>query len=516
MNKSSVSGIVAVAIWTSIQLSACHFAEVAAPPPPAQVSAHNDVPAGATSSSGELPPTQNSTATPQSSLPGSILGGNDSETITHIPIPLELPGQGSGSYVNTPPAPATKPVVTGRDVDNTAAYDEYAARVPAMAPRPHTSKKYHHAKKLGANAPSEWTSNTADYEISEPASASILPTTAAPTRAGNNGEYDIVRVFFGTDRSQALNSPQKHNFFGNELAQQVTFGNVDVSIPRNHMVGGLESPSILRLEINQEPNKHVTVLHVNIESSDQFFSEMRSKALNSKTPSALLFIHGYNVSFDDAARRTAQIAYDLDFSGAAIFFSWPSRATLAGYTSDEQSIERAQPDIEQFVSSILKATPDASLYVVAHSMGTRGLTRALLNIARQDPTYASRIKEIVLAAPDIDSEVFVRQIAPGLVALGAPVTLYASSRDRALALSEIIHAGPRAGDSGRNMVLLKGIETIDVTNVDTDFTGHSYVGDRRSVLSDLYYIVHSDTRAEHRFGLSEKWQNGMQYWLFAR
>ncbi|MFM0174649.1 alpha/beta hydrolase [Paraburkholderia sediminicola] len=148
-------------------------------------------------------------------------------------------------------------------------------------------------------------------------------------------------------------------------------------------------------------------------------------------------------------------------------------------------------------------------------MGNRGLTRALVNF-RNHPDQAYRLREVVLAAPDIDTDVFVHQIAPSLVAIGAPVTLYASSTDRALALSEMIHGGPRAGDAGENLVLLNGIETIDVTNVDTDLTGHSYVGDRRSILSDLYYIIQGDMRANTRFGLSRKTRNGSDYWVFNR
>ncbi|SIT51769.1 hypothetical protein BN2476_1380030 [Paraburkholderia piptadeniae] len=37
------------------------------------------------------------------------------------------------------------------------------------------------------------------------------------------------------------------------------------------------------------------------------------------------------------------------------------------------------------------------------------------------------------------------------------------------------------------MVLLKGIGTIDVTNLDMDLTGHSYVGDRRDPLGSLLH-----------------------------
>jgi esterase/lipase superfamily enzyme len=40
-------------------------------------------------------------------------------------------------------------------------------------------------------------------------------------------------------------------------------------------------------------------------------------------------VHGYNVSFDDAALRTAQLAYDLTFDCPAAFFSWPSKGTEA-------------------------------------------------------------------------------------------------------------------------------------------------------------------------------------------
>ncbi|MEX3936124.1 alpha/beta hydrolase [Paraburkholderia phymatum] len=345
--------------------------------------------------------------------------------------------------------------------------------------------------------------------------AQAVPPKTAPKRAGANGRYDVVRVFFGTDRvvSVPKDGPLQ---FTSDHAPAVTFGSVDVSIPRNHVTGAIESPSVLRMEFHRDPERDVTILHVALSPYEQFRAEMRTKALNASTPGVLLFIHGYNVSFEDAAMRTAQMAYDLDFPGAPVFFSWPSRGRLAGYFDDEQSIERAEADIEQFVTQVLASSPGAYLYVIAHSMGNRGMTRALMNFARNHPDEGYRLREVVLAAPDIDTDVFVNQIAPGLIAIGAPVTLYASSTDRALSISRMIHGGPRAGDSGENLVLLKGIETIDVTNVDTDLTGHSYVGDRRTILSDLYYIIQADTRASKRFGLSHRTRNGSDYWVFNR
>nr|WP_160111873.1 MULTISPECIES: alpha/beta hydrolase [Paraburkholderia] len=105
-------------------------------------------------------------------------------------------------------------------------------------------------------------------------------------------------------------------------------------------------------------------------------------------------------------------------SRAHRYSSWPSRDRPICYFEDEQSIERAEGDIEQFVMGVLSASPSAYLYVIAYSMGKRGLTRALVSFARNHPDEAYRLREVVLAAPEIDTDVFVNQIAPGLIAIG--------------------------------------------------------------------------------------------------
>ena len=47
-------------------------------------------------------------------------------------------------------------------------------------------------------------------------------------------------------------------------------------------------------------------------------------------------------------------------------------------------------------------------------------------------------------------------------------------------------ASPRLGDSGANLALLKGVDTLDASNADTSFSfiGHSYYGSK-SILSDM-------------------------------
>ena len=125
-----------------------------------------------------------------------------------------------------------------------------------------------------------------------------------------------------------------------------------------------------------------------------------------------------------------------------------------------------------------------------------------------------------MAAPDIDADVFRNDIAPALSSTPATTTLYASSRDKALAAAKKVNGAPRAGDSRSGLVIFKGIETIDATAADTNlFWGlrHSYIADSKELLSDLYYLIEKGLRAPQRFGLeSIQAEGGLLYWKLKR
>ena len=101
-----------------------------------------------------------------------------------------------------------------------------------------------------------------------------------------------------------------------------------------------------------------------------------------------------------------------------------------------------------------------------------------------------RFEEVILTAPDIDADVFSRDIAPRLQATNSRITMYASSKDKALMASKKFHHYARAGDSGSGLVVVPGVDTIDATKVNTSFWGHS---PSRSVISDMYYLLSKRT-----------------------
>ena len=339
--------------------------------------------------------------------------------------------------------------------------------------------------------------------------------TAPPTPPVPQPNAVLVRVFYATDRD-SKESKALGTTYGRGVSE-LTYGTCDVSIPRKHDKGRLEAPSILRLQFRRNPAEHVILSRVVKQSSELFHQLVSSRADNSPTRSAFIFVHGYNVSFEEAAQRTAVLAYDLSFTGAPVFFSWPSQHRRLSYRKDERNVELAKNHLQKFLKDFLENTSAQSVYVIAHSMGSRALTHAVAALLNSDPSLGSRVTEVILAAPDIDKKVFEMNIAPALTAPGRPVTLYASSEDLALKTSAFFNGGfPRAGDSYPSPVIVPGIETIDATGMDASFDGHSYIMQSRLVIADVFALVLNRLRAAHRFGLAAVDTPSGRYWKFSR
>jgi len=325
--------------------------------------------------------------------------------------------------------------------------------------------------------------------------------------------YRFVTCFFATDRkvlSQAASIGERFSDDRGPLA----LGTVQVSIPPGHKSGEIERPKWYRLEFRENPEKHMVLLAAELMDPDAYFAKMNGLLEGQPVRSAFIFVHGYNVSFESAALRTAQMAADLRIGSVPMFYSWPSQGNLARYMADENNIEWTEPHLRSFLEQVADRAADTQFYIVAHSMGSRATTRALVGLleARQD--LRPRFHELVLAAPDIDAEVFKEQLAPRLLAMNQAVTLYASSNDKALAVSRDVHGEPRAGESGESLVVVSGVETIDASSIDTDFLGHSYFVTERTLLTDITLLLKDRMRATMRPMLEPQETGDGKYWRF--
>lgn len=353
--------------------------------------------------------------------------------------------------------------------------------------------------------------NAQRYRYSKP------PETSIPTsELREEKKYTQIPVFYGTDRNKDPNSKKNYGDDRDDLQ----LGICNVTIPRDHRMAELESPHWWQFwEDKNNPEKYVTINNVTELDKDRFFKRMSNLVQTSSEKDVLVFIHGYNTTFDGAAKRTAQLAYDLGFKGAPAFFSWPSRGKLTAYVADETNVEWAMSDLRQFLADLVAKSGAKKIHLIAHSMGNRALTAALIEFAKNANSSSSSrspiFDQVILAAPDIDADTFRKDIAPRLLSTANRVTLYASSNDEALAASKKVHGYLRAGESGKEkLVIIKGMDTVDVSNVDTSFLGHGYFADNKTVVSDIYGLIQE--LPPNKRNLLPEILNGLSYWLFRR
>jgi esterase/lipase superfamily enzyme len=331
------------------------------------------------------------------------------------------------------------------------------------------------------------------------------------TRAGRQAAADfaVVRVLYATNRKLLAGTPLQ---FGGDPAE-LTYGYADVSMPRDHRGGALEAPTIWRLEFREDPNKHVVLLRATRESDVDFFGQFNERLTQSPGKRALVFVHGFNQTFDEAIRRTAQLAYDLQFAGPAVTFSWPSQGSVTplSYTKDQRNADVSAQVLKDFLLRMRATTPTVTIHVIAHSMGNRVLAQAL---EQMGSAPGRPLGQVAMMAPDIDAQLF-RQAAKEIAARASRVTLYASSQDFALKAAQRVAGYPRAGAGGTDVVVVPGIDTIDASSVETSTLGlgHSYYGDSGTILADLFALIQGRLPAE-RFGLRPMTAPAGKYWLF--
>jgi esterase/lipase superfamily enzyme len=286
-------------------------------------------------------------------------------------------------------------------------------------------------------------------------------------------------VFFATDRKRIAEGSFENS--ANDSGD-VAYGRTIVSIPATHLTGELERPwTLFTIQLREDAASHILIAKRELLPSDSFFTEVNHSIDVSPEGSAFVFVHGYNVSFDEAILRTGQLAWDLRFRGPAITYSWPSADRTGKYLDDIEMAEWTAPHLRKFLEEVRRQTGTRTVHLIAHSMGSR-----VLGLALQEPDAAMHFQEIVLAAPDIGPDLF-SQLGGAMEADSERVTIYSSRRDVALKLSTLLREG--TSRIGKQVAGLRGADVIDATRVSTSLLGHSYFADSPLILNDLALLL---------------------------
>lgn len=223
----------------------------------------------------------------------------------------------------------------------------------------------------------------------------------------------------------------------------------------------------------------------------------------------MVFVHGYNNSFTEAAVTTAKLQRKFGRGAVAICYSWPSRDQLTSYVADQNEVESARGYFAKFLSELRADFPDQDIAVLAHSMGSQvaieGMQKlpeckkvGLLNFG-----YAYSLKTLALLAADFDRDTYADDASRDVNLRAERVLIYVSNKDRALsASSRIRDVAGRLGQPLPTPYSDEKAETIDASDLEAGIVGHSYITDREEVLEDLHGAVMQGLEARRRKNLS--------------
>jgi esterase/lipase superfamily enzyme len=324
----------------------------------------------------------------------------------------------------------------------------------------------------------------------------------------NEQGFASVRVFYGTNRARTGDS-KPSQFYG-KARGELEYGYLDVTIPRAHEEAQLETePRWVEYTLGSDSTalraQYVLLDKVAPLEKSEFARDLHQQISESRFKDVFIFVHGFNNTFEDAARRAAQMAYDLDFDGTPMLYSWPSQGSATAYAVDEAAVGISGRRLADFLETVVAQSGAQRIHLIAHSMGNRALIEALQTyLAKRAPDSRRHIfGQILFTAPDVDRDYFTDAIQ-SLTGAAERITLYASDNDYALRSSQFLHGAPRAGTAGDVIVQLAGVDSIDMSSVPADALGHSYFAANSGAIFDIFRLFWRGDPPPQRCGMSNR------------
>jgi esterase/lipase superfamily enzyme len=178
----------------------------------------------------------------------------------------------------------------------------------------------------------------------------------------------------------------------------------------------------------------------------------------------LIYVHGFNQTFQMAALDAARLADRIKFRGGTMVFSWPSRAKFLDYAYDRDSAMWSRDALEQVLTDLMASPTSGRIHIVAHSIGCMPTMEALRQLyARDGEAVVERLGAVVLASPDLDLDVFSSSVKR-VGSLTPKIVVISATNDRALALSGWLAGGiTRVGAAQTAQLTSLGLRVVDAS-----------------------------------------------------
>jgi esterase/lipase superfamily enzyme len=319
---------------------------------------------------------------------------------------------------------------------------------------------------------------------------------------------EIVKINFATLRkTNGFNPSCTNAYFTNQFDKE-KFGSCKISVPENHEIGTLDQDAKGNL------NDYFQIQnHQSIQSLDNLIQEIKQNSFDE----VIVFIHGFNVKFEEAILRAAQIKYDLKFSGELILYTWPAGADegiinslmiKSTYLENKQNAENSITHFQNFLEKI--STSGKKIHIITHSMGHQMVIPAINKL--YEVNKKQFLNQVIFNAPDFDSNQF-KSIYQNISKSSERVTIYCSPGDNALLASSKVNSNPRVGSCQK----FDGIDMINVNPVDAPVMGiaglgHGYYSSR-AIITDLHQVLLGVDARKRLFIRSSGEKNGENFVL---
>ena len=279
----------------------------------------------------------------------------------------------------------------------------------------------------------------------------------------DNGQ---VEMLVATTRSSLGAKPGE--VFTGERGRELAFASIGISIPYDvdRKPGEVVWPSN-----PPDPTKQFTAVHVDVVGRSRALGLFHSMLAKTPRRRVLVFVHGYNTRFEEAVFRFAQIVHDSGTNAVPVLFTWPSRGRLLAYNYDRESANYSRDGLESVLTGLANDSSVGEISILAHSMGNSVTLEALRQMSIRHRCVAPAIKNVMLAAPDVDVDVFRTE----MIALGAnrpAMTMFVSQDDTALTFSRRLSGDvPRIGaidpkiEPYRSELAVEKITVVDLTRI---------------------------------------------------
>lgn len=258
-------------------------------------------------------------------------------------------------------------------------------------------------------------------------------------------------VYFATNR-QAAGTGFGANIVGPDAAQ-ITYGSIAVT----------------QINLNDANSGQMSAI------ADRTMGSFAANSLTAMVnggENLLVFIHGFDNSFEDAIKRAGFNRAWFADGGApgattVVAFTWPSMGQLlatnptsltSGYRTDQSvagssgfHIAKFFLEIDKLTAAFRQAKPKGRVFLLAHSMGNWALQAGVQSWFQQRASADVVFDEVFLAAADERFDSF-EQPAGGrlslLSRLAKRVSIYSSDLDTIIWLSNSVNGIPRIGFEG--------------------------------------------------------------------